>query len=68
MSCVSIDRPSSQIMETTDGYQIKMKCDIDIHSKNCIKPILDKYKLRLREENGFIIVYKPINRLTNSRL
>lgn len=58
MTCVSIDRPSSQIMETSNGYQIKLKCDLDTHSKNCIAPILNKYKLGLKEENGFVILCK----------
>jgi hypothetical protein len=58
MSCVSLDRPSSQITEAPDGYEIRMKCDVDSNSRKCIKPILDKYNLLLREENGFVILYR----------
>jgi hypothetical protein len=58
MTCVSIDRPSSQIIEASNGYQIRMKCDIGTYVKKCIAPVLSKYKLVLREENGFVILYK----------
>ena len=49
LNCVSIERPSSQIIETADGYQIKMKGYMDWKSRKCIAPILDKYKLGMRE-------------------
>lgn len=58
MTCVSIDQPSSQIIKTLDGYQIRMKCETSRNSRKCLKPILDKHKLQLKEEKGFIIVYK----------
>jgi hypothetical protein len=57
ITCISIDRPSTQIIETPNGYQIRMKCELDSYSRKCIKPILDKYKLTMKEEKGFVIVY-----------
>ena len=58
MTCVSLDRPSSQIVETSNGYQIRMKCEIGTYAKKCLAPILNKYKLELKEESGLVIVYK----------
>jgi len=58
MTCVSVEQPSSQIVKTPDGYQIRMKCDINKKSRNCLKPVLEKHKLRLKEEKGFVIVYQ----------
>ena len=54
---VSIDHPSSQITETSSGYQIRLKGSINRNSRKCIKSILEKYKLGMREEEGFVILY-----------
>lgn len=58
MSCVSIDQPNSQIMKKPDGFQIQLKCDMDSHSRKCLKTVADKQKLGLREEEGFVIMFK----------
>jgi hypothetical protein len=39
------------------NYEIKMKCNLDQQSRQCIKPILEKYKLALKEKNGYTIIY-----------
>ena len=54
---VRIARPSAHITETAGGYQITLKSDITLHSRKCIKQILEKYKLGVREEKGFVIFY-----------
>jgi hypothetical protein len=54
---VKIDHPSSHITQTSSGYQIRLKDNINAHSKDCIKHILEKYKLEMRKENGFVILY-----------
>ena len=58
LRCVSIDRPSSQIVETSNGYQIRMKCEVGTYAKKCMATVLNKYNLGLREENGFVILFK----------
>jgi hypothetical protein len=58
ITCISLDCPSSQISQSPKGeYQIRMKCKLDKRSKDCIAPILEKYKLILREENGFVTLF-----------
>jgi hypothetical protein len=43
---------------TDDGsYEIKMACTLDNQSRKFLKPILEKVKLGLREENGFMIIF-----------
>ena len=56
MNCVNPDQPSSQIEEVSDGFQIKLKCDLDYHLKKCFSPIVDNYKLTLKFENGLIVI------------
>lgn len=55
VTCISLECPSSQILpETSNSYQIKMKCKLDQKSKICLKPIMEKHNLSLNEKNGFI--------------
>ena len=58
LNCVSTQQPSSQIIETANGYQIKMKCHITQSSRKNIQPILNKHKLGMREEKGFVTLSK----------
>ncbi|NLE03643.1 MAG: hypothetical protein GX638_02425 [Crenarchaeota archaeon] len=58
VTCITLDCPSSQIsQDDSRNYQIKMKCKLDEKSKICLKPLLIKYNLLLREENGFVILF-----------
>ena len=56
MKCINPNQPSSQIEEVPEGYQIKMKCDLDPYAKKCLTPIIDRYNLTLRWENGLVII------------
>lgn len=57
-TCVSLDSPYSHVIPDGKGYRIRMKCDLDAYGRNCIKPVLDKHKLTLKEEGGFVILSK----------
>jgi hypothetical protein len=58
ITCISLDCPSSQISQnSTNGYQIKMKCKLDKYSKNCLKPIMQQHNLDLQEENGYVTLF-----------
>ena len=60
MTCVSIDDASSTVYRNLNiGYEIRMRCDLDNDSRDCIKPILEKHKLGIKEEEGFVIIYSP---------
>jgi hypothetical protein len=62
ITCISLDCPSSQISKAPKGeYQIKMKCKLDKRSRDCIAPILEKHKLIMREENGFVTLFSRQN-------
>jgi hypothetical protein len=54
---VCIDHPSSQITEIPSGYQIKLKDYINQNSRKFIEHILEKYKLWMRKEEGYVIFY-----------
>ena len=56
MSSVSLD--PEQVRHNGAGYQIRMKCDLDSYSKNCIEAILAKHQLTLREEKGYVTISK----------
>lgn len=56
MNYVNPNQPSSQIEEVSDGFQIKLKCDLDYHLKKCFSPIVDEYNLTLKFENGLIVI------------
>ena len=57
MDCINPNEPSSQIEETSEGYQIKMECDLSHYALKCLTPIVEKYKLTLRFEYDFVIVH-----------
>jgi hypothetical protein len=56
ISSVSLD-PETQIARDGNGrYVIRMKCDLDSQSKDCLKPLLEKHKACLKENNGYIVI------------
>ena len=57
INCISPNQPSSQIVETSEGYQIKMKCDLDYYAKKCLAPIVEKYHLALNWEKDAVIIH-----------
>ena len=55
MNSVSLD--GSQVYHVfTGGYQIKMKCELDSHSRDCLKGIAKKHNLAMKEENGYVVL------------
>jgi hypothetical protein len=55
-SSVSLDL-ETQIARAGNGhYVIRMKCDLDRQSKDFLKPLLEKHKLCLKENNGYTII------------
>jgi len=57
-TCVSLDSPYSHVIPDGKGYRIRMKCDLNSYGRNCLKPVLEKHKLTLKEEDGFVILSK----------
>jgi hypothetical protein len=55
LTCVSLD--PKQVKPLGVGYQIRMKGDLDITSKQLIETILGRHKLAMREEKGYIVVF-----------
>ena len=59
---VSIDPDEGKISKDSNGfYKLRIKCDIDVSSKNAIKLILDSHKLEMTETNGLITIYRRHN-------
>ena len=54
MNSVSLDNPP--ISSTSKSYQIKINCNLDSTSKQCIAPILKKHELSLKESEGFVVI------------
>ena len=52
INSVSLDDLDSLIAKGDRGYQIKMKCSLDNHSRKSIKPIIERNHLALKEENS----------------
>ena len=56
-SVTSVSLDGSQVSHiSTGGYQIRMKVELDTSSKDIIKTITSKYKLTMREQNGYVIL------------
>ncbi len=47
--------------QPSNGYEIRMKCNLDNNSRNNIETILEKHKVGLKEENGILILYSQIS-------
>ena len=56
ISCVSLD--PEQVRHNGVGYQIRLKCDLDSFSRNCVEAVLAKHQLAMREEKGYVFVFK----------
>ena len=57
---VSLDSKKSHVVEGSDGFEIKAKCDLDEHSRSLIKTILDRHQLGMKDENGFVHTYSKL--------
>ena len=57
---VSLDSKESHLVEGSDGFEIKLKCDLDEHSRSVIKSILDRHQLGMKEENGVVVTYSKL--------
>jgi len=57
VSCVSLHYLGSKVAGDDRSYEIKMACTLTDQSRQCLKPILERNKLGLREENGFVIIF-----------
>lgn len=59
--CIDLNQPSSVIEEASDGYQIRMKCDLDYASycraRKCLAPIIAEHKLALEWKRDIIIIH-----------
>ena len=40
------------------GYDIKIKCQLGRDSRNSLQHILEKHGLRMKEEEGYVIIAK----------
>jgi len=42
----------------TDDFQIKIKCILDAHGRKVIDEFLKERNLRMREEQGLVLIYQ----------
>jgi hypothetical protein len=57
---VSLDSKESHVIEDSNGFEIRLKCYLDDHSRRLIKTILDRHQLGMKEENGFVLTYSKL--------
>jgi hypothetical protein len=57
---VSLDYRNSQVSKDPDnrGYLIRMKAELDDYAKSCINPILEKHQLAIKEDKGYLVIFK----------
>jgi hypothetical protein len=41
----------------TGGYQIKMKCELDSHSREILKSIMKRHNLTMNEQDGYVTLH-----------
>jgi hypothetical protein len=60
VSSVSLDLRSSRVSKDQDNgdYLIRIRCDMDKYSADCLKPSLEKHNLLMAKESGFVIISK----------
>jgi hypothetical protein len=50
---ISLDPTHSKTNNTSENYQIKMKCSCNIHSCESLENILEQHNLEMKEDKGF---------------
>lgn len=57
---ISLDEENSAVSVNSrdSGYLIRMKVELDNYAKECINPILEKHNSAMREEEGYVIIFK----------
>ena len=62
---ISIDIVWLEKIKTTSGleeeYQLLIKSDVDLQKQDCIKPIIDKYGLKLARQGFFWVLSEKTN-------
>ena len=57
MTTSSVSLDGSQVSHIlTGGYQIRMKVELDSYSRDILKSIMNKFKLYMKEQNGYVIL------------
>jgi hypothetical protein len=58
---VDIDVPSSTLYDASaEGHKLRIDMSIiDESSRNCIKSIVEKRKLKMMELKGYLVIYTP---------
>ncbi len=54
---VSLDHTSKMAHQSESYYVVKMKCELDIQSRESLQSILDKHRLLIREEQDVVTIY-----------
>ena len=55
----SLSFDDSEVSKTSVGYEIRMRCTLNQATKTIISPILEKHKLKIKETEEIITIYKP---------
>jgi hypothetical protein len=59
ISGVSLDPLGSTVSKDPNnvGFLIRMKCDLDNYTQDYLKSLLEKHKLSMKEENGYVLIF-----------
>jgi hypothetical protein len=59
MNYVSLNPADAQIRKSANDNELHIKCTLDERLRQCLSPILEKHKLKMKESKGTIIIYSP---------
>ena len=59
MNYVSLKPSEAQIRKNSNDYELYIRCILTNSLRQCIVPILEKHRLRMKELDGAISIYTP---------
>ncbi len=55
---ISLERSNPESKSAADNYLLRIKNHFDAKSWNCVKEIIKKYNLSMKEIGDYVIIYK----------
>jgi len=58
LSTVSIS-PIALTKTEDSSFELKINCALDDYLRKCIRPVLERHKLAMKESGGSFVIYRP---------
>jgi len=59
ISCVFLKNRNNAALPLRDDYELQIKATLSSLTRNLIQKVVRKHALRLKESDGFLIIYSP---------